>query len=359
MFSESAVNKANGGENAEVVLEPKFDGVSVEVAYENGQFQYAATRGDGTTGEDVSANIRTIRSVPLKLRGETPRLIAVRGEVFIGKDAFEEMNKKRTENGGESYANARNAAAGIMRRLESKEVAKWPLDVFFYDVLTIEDGELSSHTETLKQFEKRGLKTECHAQRTSSLSTIKTFHQRLNEERDAAQRRRSPSQGHSRRRPCALGPRRRRDPRSGRTGEATGTKTGQGVLHAERVSRLRRGDGRGRGVLLLSRRPGLPPATRRPRAAFRLARSDEYRRVGQEDRGITGVAADGERPGGSLHAVSGRVEELEQLDGFAKKSASKLHSSIQESRRVPLDRFLYALGIRYVGRQMARQLAPR
>ncbi|SMO56904.1 NAD-dependent DNA ligase LigA [Halorubrum cibi] len=125
------------------VCEPKFDGLSVEVVYEDGEYVRAATRGDGREGDDVTEQVRTIRSVPSRLRGEPPARLAVRGEVYMPRDAFETHNRKRRERGEEPFANPRNAAAGTLRRLDPAVVADRPLDVFFFDVLAWEGDEIS------------------------------------------------------------------------------------------------------------------------------------------------------------------------------------------------------------------------
>jgi len=117
------------------VCEPKFDGLSVEVIYEEGVYQRAATRGDGGTGEDVTQNVRTIGSVPSQLRGDHPGFLAVRGEVYMPKDAFQEYNSERVHEGEDPFANPRNAAAGTLRQLDSSVTAERPLECFFYDVL--------------------------------------------------------------------------------------------------------------------------------------------------------------------------------------------------------------------------------
>ncbi|MFB6122173.1 MAG: NAD-dependent DNA ligase LigA [Haloferacaceae archaeon] len=114
--------------------EPKFDGFSVEVVYEDGEFDRAVTRGDGIRGEDVSRNVKTIGSVPLRLP-ESPDLLAVRGEVYMPKSGFQALNERRVQEGKEPFANPRNAAAGTVRLLDSSTVADRPLDVYFYDVL--------------------------------------------------------------------------------------------------------------------------------------------------------------------------------------------------------------------------------
>jgi len=114
--------------------EPKFDGFSVEVVYEDGVFDRAVTRGDGEEGEDVSANLRTVGSVPLRLR-DAPDFLAVRGEVYMPRSGFQALNQRRIERGDDPFANPRNAAAGTVRLLDPSTVADRPLDVFFYDVI--------------------------------------------------------------------------------------------------------------------------------------------------------------------------------------------------------------------------------
>jgi DNA ligase (NAD+) len=127
------VREAVGG--VDYVCEPKFDGLSVEIVYENGEYVRAATRGDGEYGDDVTAQVRTIRSIPLTLAGDPPERLAVRGEVFMPRDAFREHNRERVERGEEPFANPRNAAAGTLRQLDPSVVAERPLDCFVYDIL--------------------------------------------------------------------------------------------------------------------------------------------------------------------------------------------------------------------------------
>ena len=127
------VREAVGG--ADYVCEPKFDGLSVELVYEDGAYVRAATRGDGEYGDDVTAQVRTIRSIPLSLAGDPPARLAVRGEVFMPRDAFHDHNRERVEEGEEPFANPRNAAAGTLRQLDPGVVADRQLDCFVYDVL--------------------------------------------------------------------------------------------------------------------------------------------------------------------------------------------------------------------------------
>ncbi|MFB6069674.1 MAG: NAD-dependent DNA ligase LigA [Halanaeroarchaeum sp.] len=127
------------------VCEPKFDGLSVEVVYEDGEYVRAATRGDGREGDDVTENVRTIPAVPQRLRGDHPPYLAVRGEVYMPRDAFHAFNRERLEAGEEAFANPRNAAAGSLRQLDPSVTAERPLSCFFYDVLAA--GESRSVVE--------------------------------------------------------------------------------------------------------------------------------------------------------------------------------------------------------------------
>ncbi|MFC4540572.1 NAD-dependent DNA ligase LigA [Halosolutus amylolyticus] len=139
------------------VCEPKFDGVSMEFVYEDGSLERAVTRGDGREGDDVTHNARTIGSVPHRLHGDYPEFLAVRGEVYMPKDAFQEHNRERIERGEEPFANPRNATAGTIRQLDPSIVAERPLDVFFFDVLDASDLE-DSHRAELERFPDWGLR---------------------------------------------------------------------------------------------------------------------------------------------------------------------------------------------------------
>jgi DNA ligase (NAD+) len=140
----------------EYYCEPKFDGLSVEVVYEDGVFQRAATRGDGEVGDDVTENVRTIPSVPQRLRGDHPDFLAVRGEVYMPKPAFQAYNRELVERGDEPFANPRNAAAGTLRQLDPSVTAERPLSIFFFDVL---DGhEFDTRWEMHETFPEWGLR---------------------------------------------------------------------------------------------------------------------------------------------------------------------------------------------------------
>ena len=116
----------------EYVCELKYDGVSISLKYENGELKQALTRGNGTHGDDVTVNIKTINSIPLKLNGDYPSKFEIRGEIFLPHEGFDQMNEKRIANDLEPFANPRNAASGSVKMQDSKEVAKRPLDCFLY-----------------------------------------------------------------------------------------------------------------------------------------------------------------------------------------------------------------------------------
>jgi DNA ligase (NAD+) len=143
------------------VAEPKLDGTAVSFLYEHGALKLAATRGDGTTGEDVTHNVRTIPAVPLRLRGpKVPALLEVRGEVYMPRAGFEKFNRQAAERGEKTFVNPRNAAAGSLRQLDPKLAAARPLDVFFYGVGEARGWTLpATHADVLTSLRGFGLKT--------------------------------------------------------------------------------------------------------------------------------------------------------------------------------------------------------
>ena len=136
------------------VVETKIDGLSAALEYKNGIFVRGATRGDGLVGEDVTENLKTVKSIPKKLK--EPIDITVRGEVFIGKEEFEKLNGDRLLDEGEQFANARNAAAGSLRQLDSKITAKRPLDIYIFNVQKSDSIKFTTHYESLLYLEKLG-----------------------------------------------------------------------------------------------------------------------------------------------------------------------------------------------------------
>ena len=151
---DERTKKALETNNVNYVVETKIDGLSVSLEYKNGEFVRGATRGNGLVGEDITENLKTIKNIPQKLKEKID--IIVRGEVFIGKKEFEEMNRKREENDESLFANARNAAAGSLRQLDSKITASRPLDIFIFNVQKSDTIKFTSHLESLKYLEKIG-----------------------------------------------------------------------------------------------------------------------------------------------------------------------------------------------------------
>ena len=173
------------------VVEPKLDGASVELVYEDGRLTRAATRGDGIRGEGVTENVRTIAAVPLKLREEAPTLLSVRGEVFMRVEDFEALNERLLSEGKEPFANPRNAAAGALRQLDPSITASRPLDIYTYDILKIRDGDEStepagarSHWQVLEKLRDWGLKVNEESRQAESVETILDIHRKLAEQRD-------------------------------------------------------------------------------------------------------------------------------------------------------------------------------
>jgi DNA ligase (NAD+) len=145
----------------EYAVEAKIDGVAVELVYLNGKFTVGSTRGDGTNGEDITLNLRTIRSVPLILRGESakwPERLEVRGEVFLSRSAFQKINREREEEGQAVFANPRNAAAGSLKQLDSAITAKRPLDLFCYGLGVVTGAKFATHSEFRDTLKEWGLK---------------------------------------------------------------------------------------------------------------------------------------------------------------------------------------------------------
>ena len=142
-----------------MVCEPKIDGLAVSLVYENGRFVQGSTRGDGLRGENITENLRTIRSIPIQVRGKQyPRRFEVRGEVYMPKTAFERLNEERAERGEPLFANPRNSAAGSVRQLDPRETAKRRLDIFVYQLGWVEGANPDSQWETLRWLNDLGFR---------------------------------------------------------------------------------------------------------------------------------------------------------------------------------------------------------
>ncbi|HEX3127925.1 MAG TPA: NAD-dependent DNA ligase LigA, partial [Thermoanaerobaculia bacterium] len=171
----------------EYVLEPKLDGASVELVYQDGALLQASTRGDGRRGEGITANIRTIQSVPLRLRdGErpVPPYLSIRGEVIMHSEDFDKLNERLMAEGKEPFANPRNAAAGAVRQLDPQLTASRPLDLYAYDILASEELDLETQWDVLQALRDWGLRVNDHVRLARSLDDIFEYHKELEERRD-------------------------------------------------------------------------------------------------------------------------------------------------------------------------------
>ncbi len=158
----------------EYICELKYDGVAIGLRYENGRLQLAVTRGDGIQGDDVTTNIRTIRSIPLQLRGDFPAAFEIRGEVFLPREGFNKLNQDREEIGEPPFANPRNAAAGSLKMQDSAQVARRPLDCFLYHVLG-EQLPFDNHYDNMMKAREWGLKISPYIAKCQSLEEIFEF----------------------------------------------------------------------------------------------------------------------------------------------------------------------------------------
>ena len=174
--------KENNIENTKYVVETKIDGLSAALEYKQGKFVRGATRGNGLVGEDVTENLRTIKTIPMELNEKID--ITVRGEVFISKKDFEKMNQEREEDEKELFANARNAAAGSLRQLDSKITAKRPLDIYIFNVQKIEGKEFNSHFEELEYLSKLGFNVNPIRIDCKNIEEIENAIKKIGEERE-------------------------------------------------------------------------------------------------------------------------------------------------------------------------------
>jgi DNA ligase (NAD+) len=175
------------GDGVDYFVEPKFDGVSVELVYEDGRLVRAATRGNGLVGEGITENVRTIKSVPLTLSAKqrsVPRFLSVRGEVMISVGAFEQLNERLIVDQREPFANPRNAAAGGLRQLDPMVTSARPLDVFAYDILQADPLEVKTQRESLDALRAWGFPTSDMTLHSSEVDAILAYHEDLYQRRD-------------------------------------------------------------------------------------------------------------------------------------------------------------------------------
>jgi len=179
------VREALGKDEVEYAMEPKFDGLAISLLYDRGRLVQGATRGDGYTGEDVTANLRTVRSIPLKLRGaRPPALVEVRGEIIMYKADFERMNARQRERAEKEFANPRNAAAGAVRQLDPKVTAQRPLRFLAYGLGDPGGTSFERHSEVLDWIADQGLSVSSERATARGLSGLLGFYRRMGEKRD-------------------------------------------------------------------------------------------------------------------------------------------------------------------------------
>jgi len=431
------VRRLLGGEKPVYVCEPKLDGLSVELVYEDGVFTVGSTRGDGYVGEDVTRNLRTIRQLPLKLLpagGTVPRLIEVRGEVYMEKEAFRRLNEERAQTGEPLFANPRNAAAGSLRQLDPGVTAGRPLKLFCYALGRVEGIEIRSQEELLVTLSKLGFPVNPLWRRCEAPEEAIDFYHELLERRDElpyeadgmvvkvndfAQREllgevsRAPRWAIAFKFPAEEATTRVLDivVQVGRTGaltpvallspvEVSGVTVSRATLHNE--DEVRRKDVRIGDWVVVRRAGEVIPEIVRSIPERRTGEEAEFRmpercpvcggpvvrlpgevvhrcenlscpaRIKESIRHFASRrAADIEGLGeklvdqlvdkGLVRRISDLYhltkEQLASLERMGDKSAQNLLDQLQRSKGMSLARFIYALGIRYVGEHVAEVLA--
>lgn len=176
-------------ESFELTGEPKYDGLAVELIYENGRLVQASTRGDGQKGDDITKNVKTIKEVPLNLLepkdGDIPKSLTVRGEVYMRKDEFDELNQLRQDKGKEPFANPRNAAVGSLRQLDPKVTAKRPMHIFFYEITNANKLGYEYHSQALTDLPEYGLRVNLDKMRICRLvEEMIDYHAKMENQRE-------------------------------------------------------------------------------------------------------------------------------------------------------------------------------
>jgi len=432
---DGRVQKLLGETPYTYVLEPKIDGVAISLRYENGSLVRAVTRGDGTTGDDVTTNIRTIKSIPLRLSEDAPDVLEVRGEVYMTRDGFAKLNDERQEAGLDAFANPRNACAGSLKQLDPRVVAKRPLDAVFYGL-----GECSeyfeSHQKMLETFTAYGLRITPQYWADVSAMEILSLLDELHNMRDtfpfemdggvikvnqrdlyeplgataksprwAVAYKYEPEQAETLLKEITI--------QIGRTGVLTpvaelepvqlaGTVVKRATLHNE--DEIQRKDIRVGDRVIVEKAGEIIPAVVHVVTKKRTGIEQPFNmRAACEELGINPIKVEGEvawriddlhhpamlkrwlthfasRKGMDIDGlgesiVEGLVdaelvkspadlydlkkEQLLELEGFKEKKAANLIVGIEKSKTRPLDRILFALGIRHVGSGAARILASQ
>ena len=185
LFNKQILKLLKTDDNVEYIAEPKLDGLAVELVYENGKFLHGSTRGNGYEGEDITSNLRTMKSIPLKLDSHPiPKLLEVRGEVFINHDDFKLLNKNRVQNNKTIFANPRNCAAGSLRQLDPQITATRPLRIYCYAPGSIEGVTFNSQEEFLLQLPKWGFPVNPYIEKGEGLSFLEEYYNRADKLRE-------------------------------------------------------------------------------------------------------------------------------------------------------------------------------
>ncbi|MCJ8316562.1 NAD-dependent DNA ligase LigA [Idiomarina sp.] len=186
-FSKRIGQKLDEGTQVTFCCEPKLDGAAVSLLYESGVLVRGATRGDGESGEDITENVKTIRNIPLKLKGDVPDRLEVRGEVVMPIGAFDRFNEKARQQGEKVFANPRNAAAGSLRQLDSRITAKRPLHFYAYSLGLVSEHTVlpDSHYERLQQLAEWGLPVNSEIERVDSVEGCDSYYEKILERRDS------------------------------------------------------------------------------------------------------------------------------------------------------------------------------
>ncbi len=420
------------------VAEPKIDGLAIEIVYENGILGVASTRGDGITGEDVTQNVRTIKSIPLKLQtGEPiPKRLEARGEVFLSLDAFKEINEQRIRDGEAIFANPRNAAAGSLRQLDPRVTAGRPLDFFGYGLGVVEGRSFSSQWETLTVMRRWGIKVNPLIVRCKGIEEcIDYFHELENKRRSLDYeidgmvikvdsftlqgrlgiKTRSPRWAIAYKFPANQATTRilKIEVQVGRTGTLTpvaimdpvnvgGVEVSRATLHNQ--DEIARKDVRIGDTVLIQRAGEVIPEVVKPIPEKRTGKEKQFvmpeecpacgAKViqlpgevaircpntscpAQVKESITHFAS---KTGMNIEGLGEKIvaqlvdsgiirdvaalyylsrDQIMALERFAERSTSNILEAIERSKETSLARFLYALGIRYVGEKMAQILAEK
>jgi DNA ligase (NAD+) len=419
------------------VAEPKLDGLAVSLLYENGELVRGATRGDGETGEDITANVRTIRSVPLHLRGKNPPArMEVRGEVVMPHDGFARLNRRQEEAGQKTFANPRNAAAGSLRQLDSRITAQRPLEFYAYSVAQLDgEGWPDTHSGMLDRVREWGLRVNKEVKICQGLEAMLAFYEdimarrmdlgydidgvvykvdRLDWQRDLGFVSRAPRWAVAHKFPAQeeITVLNEVDWQVGRTGALTpvaklepvqvgGVTVSNATLH--NIDEIRRLDIRvGDSVVIYRAGDVIPKVVRtvperRPENAGEINLPSECPVCGSEilraDDGVVarctgGLICGAQQREAIKHFASRRAmdidglgdklvdalvdqglintvadlyrlkaEDVAGLERMGEKSAANLIEALEASKKMPLSRFLFALGILQIGEETAKALA--